>query len=90
MFTSMQPRTVFQAGQPAGCAATARSAAARFPDGTVSAYRTRIRVIRSTLSTASTSPSTAAAIASGGAGTSRASSARAKVPSSQAPTAATM
>ena len=87
----MHPATLLAAGQPlAGAVATARSAVSRIPFGIVKSYRTRIRVIRSTLSIASMSPSTSALIFSGGAGMSRTSSARARVPSSQPPTAPTM
>ena len=86
----MHPRTLFAAGQPVECFSTARSAVSLMPRGIVSAYRTRMRVIRSTWSTASISPSTMALILSGGAGILRTSSARASVPSSQAPTDATM
>ena len=87
---SIQPWTLLAAGHFVACVATARSAFSRVPAGIRRSYCTRIRVMRSTLSMASMSPSTRAWIFSFGAGISRTSSARASVPSSQPPTAPTM
>ncbi len=87
---AMHPRTLIAAGHSVRYVPIASRASAVFPAGAFNVYRTRIRVIRSTPSTSSMSPSTSARKRSPKVGTFLPASTVASVPIIQAETAPTM